>query len=120
MATLLLIEDEKVLRENTRDLLKAFGFECLIVENGHQALELLKGFKPDMIICDIMMPGIDGYQTKHEINQDLELMNIPFIFLSGKTAVYDVNYGFALGAGGYVTKPFKIKDLIEVIRENLT
>lgn len=117
MAKLLLIEDEQALRENTCDLLEAFGFECIVAGDGMEGLKLLHNVKLDLIICDIMMPGMDGYQIKQEINKNPKLMNIPFIFLSGKTAGHDINYGLALGALAFISKPYKIKNLVRVINE---
>jgi len=119
MTTLLLIEDDQVLRENTRDLLEVFGFECLVAQRGEAGLDLLEYIKPDLIICDVMMPGFDGYQTKQEINKDPTTRKIPFIFLTGKSATEDIAYGFAIGACAYIIKPFKIKDLVDAITTHI-
>jgi CheY-like chemotaxis protein len=119
MALLLLIEDDHILRENTTELLEAFGYDVIAAPDGVQGLSLLEKHAPDLIICDIMMPGIDGYQVKTEINTMTAYAGTPFVFLSGKTAEYDLNYGMALGASGYVTKPYKIRDLIEHIEQYL-
>ncbi len=117
MRKILLVEDEPILRENTCALLEAYGFECMVAENAEAGLQILKLVKPDLIICDIMMPEIDGYQTKIQINNNPDWMTIPFIFLSGKSANHDVDYGIALGAACYLIKPFKIRELVGAIND---
>ena len=120
MALLLIIEDDDVLRENTKSLLELHGYEVAVAADGNEGLALLQILKPDLIICDIMMPGINGFEVKSSLNQIPELASIPFIFLTGKTAESAVNMGMSLGASAFITKPFKVKEVIVRINELLT
>lgn len=119
MAKLLLIEDEKILRENTCELLEAYGYECLTAENGAEGLEKALSEKPDLIICDIMLPLLNGYEIKGRLNQNTELEQTPFIFLSAKVERSDLRQGMDLGAADYITKPFKICELVNSIESRL-
>ena len=119
MVKLLLIEDEKILRENTCELLEVYGFNCITAKQGKEGLDMALTQKPDLIICDIMLPYLNGYQIKAKLNELYELAQIPFIFLSAKVERTDLRRGMELGADDYITKPFKIIELVNSIKSRL-
>lgn len=119
MTTVLLIEDDTVLRENTAELLGLAGYEVLTASNGKTGVSLAKKNQPDIIICDIMMPEIDGYGVLKVLSKSKLTKHIPFIFLSAKTERNDVRKGMNLGADDYITKPFTEDDLISAIESRL-
>ena len=119
MVKLLLIEDEKILRENTCELLEVYGFNCITAKQGREGLDMALTEKPDLIICDIMLPYLNGYQIKAKLNELYELAQIPFIFLSAKVERTDLRRGMELGADDYITKPFKIIELVNSIKSRL-
>lgn len=119
MARLLLIEDERILRENTCELLEIYGFECKTARNGKEGLEAASTVKPDLIICDIMLPYLTGFQVKEELNKHEDLALIPIIFLSAKAERMDLRQGMDLGAADYITKPFKIAELVSSVNSRL-
>ena len=118
MARILLIEDEFWLRENISDLLELFNHQVTSAENGIEGLELLNIFRPDLILCDIMMPGLDGIGFLSKLSSDLVNKSIPLIFMSAKIDIETIKRGLILGAVDYIEKPFLINDLIAKI--NLT
>ncbi|WP_339651876.1 response regulator [uncultured Maribacter sp.] len=119
MKTILLIEDDRALRENTEELLELSGYMVLTAPNGKLGIELAKEKIPDLIICDIMMPIIDGYGVLENISKDEKTKQIPFIFLSAKTEQKEIEKGIKLGADDYLTKPFEEEDIISTIESQL-
>jgi len=119
MRTILVIEDEPLLRDNLIELLEALDFEALVAENGCIGVNLAKSHHPDLILCDVMMPELDGYGVLKTLRQDPDIAEIPFVFLSAKAAKEDLSQAKALGADGYVTKPFAISELLGVIEAQL-
>lgn len=119
MKKLLLIEDDTVLRENTSELLDLAGYNVIAAADGKQGLLAAKENAPDAIICDIMMPELDGYGVLEALNKDVKTKRIPFIFLSAKTERKDVRKGMELGADDYLTKPFTESELIGAIESRL-
>lgn len=119
MKKLLLIEDEKLLRENTCELLEFYGFKCITAQHGREGLEKAIIEKPDLIICDIMLPYLTGFQIKEALNKQDELALTPLIFLSAKVERGDLREGMDLGACDYITKPFRIGELINSINTRL-
>ncbi|SFP89436.1 response regulator [Hymenobacter arizonensis] len=119
MKTILLIEDDVVIRENTAELLEMAGFAVLTAENGQLGVALALATKPDLVICDIMMPVLDGYGVLQIFNQNAQLAGVPFIFLSAKTERIDLRRGMALGADDYLTKPFDKAELLSAIAGRL-
>ena len=115
MKTILIIEDNLDVRENIADILILESYRVVTAENGTIGIEKAKTFLPDLIICDIMMPGIDGYEVLKRINEDATTAGIPFIFLTAKSERTDVRMGMNLGADDYLTKPFEEKDLFDAI-----
>ncbi|MFD2724669.1 response regulator [Hyunsoonleella rubra] len=119
MKTVLLIEDDIVLRDNTAELLELSGYKVLKASNGKTGVALAKKLRPDIIICDIMMPELDGYGALEKLSKSKITKHIPFIFLSAKTEHQDVRKGMNLGADDYITKPFSEGDLVSAIESRL-
>ena len=115
MTTILAIEDEPKIRENIQEILELEGFDVLVAENGKIGVQLAREYHPDLIICDVMMPELDGYDVLIALRQDPSTIKIPFIFLSAKAAKDDFRKGMSLGADDYLTKPFTPRDLREAI-----
>jgi CheY-like chemotaxis protein len=115
MKRILLIEDNPEIRENISEILELDGYQVLSAENGKIGLELATHEKPDLIICDIMMPILDGYSVLHLLSKNPETANIPFIFLTAKADRSDFRKGMEMGADDYITKPFDDVDLLNAI-----
>src|ERR1035437_1337215 len=112
MKTILLIEDNKDMRENIAEILELSKFKVFTAENGKVGVELAQKIKPDPIICDIMMPVLDGYGVIHLLAKNSETANIPFIFLTAKSERTDFRKAMEMGADDYVTKPFDDVELL--------
>lgn len=119
MRKVLLIEDDSVLRENTAELLELSNYEVITAPNGGKGVEAAKTQSPNVIICDIMMPVLDGYGVLKQLGEDENTKHIPFIFLSAKTEKKDIRRGMNLGADDYLTKPFEEQELINAIESRL-
>jgi len=120
MKKILLIEDNLNIRETTAELLELADYEVVTAENGKIGIELAKTINPDIILCDIMMPELDGYGVINILSKKPETSIIPFIFLSAKSDKIDLRKGMNLGADDYITKPFHETELIEAIETRLT
>lgn len=114
MITLLIIDDEIKLRETVSELLSYAGYEVIEAADGKEGLAKVKEFKPDLILCDLMMPILDGYgfMGEHQISN---YSQIPVIFLTAKMDLTDKEIGLALGVKTYFEKPFVFKELKKVI-----
>ena len=119
MKTLLLIEDNDDIRENTAEILELANYKVFTAPNGKLGVEMALDKKPDLIICDIMMPILDGYGVLHAIHKNDEIKNTPFIFLTAKTERSDLRKGMELGADDYITKPFDGTELLNAIDSRL-
>ena len=119
MKHLLLIEDNIEIRENTAEILELAGYKVRTAENGKIGVELALQQKPDLIICDIMMPVLDGYGVLHLLNKNPELTGIPFIFLTAKAERNDFRKGMEMGADDYITKPFNDIELLNAVESRL-
>lgn len=119
MKTILVVEDEKDLRLNLQEMLEREGFSILTAANGVEALQLTSSIEPDLILSDIKMPDMDGLEFLKTLQQKNETASIPFIFLTAKVDMQDLREGMILGADDYITKPFKIDDLITAINTRL-
>lgn len=117
--TVLLIEDNVEMAENICSILKLADYNVLSAANGKQGIEIAQKQIPDLIICDIMMPELDGYGVLHILNKDPALSNIPFIFLTAKIDKNDLRTGMNLGADDYIMKPFYGLDLLKVVEIRL-
>ncbi len=119
MKKILLIEDNVDIRENTAELLELSSYKVIEAENGKAGVEKALENKPDLIICDIMMPELDGYGVLHAVQQNESVRNTPFIFLSAKAERTDMRKGMQLGADDYLTKPFDATDLLNAVASRL-
>lgn len=119
MINILLIEDSDEIRENTAEILELAGYKVLTAANGKIGVELAQQHHPDLIICDIMMPVLDGYGVLHLLNKHSELASIPFIFLTAKSERGDFRKGMEMGADDYITKPFDDIELLNAIESRL-
>ncbi|MEG4272132.1 MULTISPECIES: EAL domain-containing response regulator [unclassified Microcoleus] len=119
MKKILVIEDEQVIRENILKLLKAEGFDVTGAENGAQGLYAAVSNLPDVIICDVMMPELDGYGVLGALRSNPVTATVPFVFLTGKAERSEMRQGMELGADDYLTKPFSKAELVGAISSRL-
>lgn len=112
MKQILVIEDDLFIRENIYEALELSGYDVITASNGKEGLDLAFEHIPDLIVCDIMMPLADGFEVKESLSLNPATKNIPFIFLSAKTEIKELN----TGADDYITKPFEIKDLLTSVK----
>ncbi|WP_299799362.1 response regulator [uncultured Maribacter sp.] len=119
MKRILLIEDDKALRENTEELLELSDYSVITASNGRIGIEAAIENLPDLIICDIMMPEVDGYGVLENLSSNEKTKQIPFIFLSAKTEHKEIRKGMDLGADDYLTKPFEEEDLMSAVESRL-
>ncbi len=119
MKSILLIEDNREMRENTSEILGLAGYNVHTAENGKKGVEIAKANPLDLIICDIMMPELDGYGVLHLLGKDEKLATIPFIFLTAKAEKSDYRRGMGMGADDYITKPFDDIELLTAIETRL-
>jgi len=117
MTKVLLVEDEDALRETLEEILELNDIQVSSVASGEDALVILNTWTPDLIISDIMMPGISGIDLVKILKSNTELKDVPVIFLSALASEDDQNRGLVAGANGYVTKPFKSVELISLIKK---
>ena len=119
MKKILIIEDEPEMRRNLATILRLERFEPVTAANGEQGLKLARDQAPDLVLCDVMMPGISGFDVLKALHQDPAARQIPFIFLTAKGERNDVRDGMNLGADDYLTKPVDKADLLRAIRARL-
>ena len=119
MKKILLIEDNNDVRENTAEILSLAQYNVLTAKNGKEGVELALKEKPDLIICDIMMPVLDGHGVLHMLSKNDETSSIPFIFLTAKAERSDFRKGMEMGADDYLTKPFDDVELLNAIESRL-
>ena len=119
MKKILVIEDEPEMRRNLTTILRLEKFHPLPAENGRIGIELAKKERPDLILCDVMMPELDGYGVIAALRAAAQTVTIPFIFLTAKGEKPDIRAGMNLGADDYLTKPVAKADLLAAIRSRL-
>ncbi|HYV28920.1 MAG TPA: response regulator transcription factor [Candidatus Eisenbacteria bacterium] len=119
MKRILVIEDEPEMRRNISALLRYHEYQPLEAENGRTGVELARREKPDLILCDVMMPELDGYGVLQALQQDAGLALIPFIFLTAKADKDALRSGMNLGADDYLTKPVANADLVQAVEARL-
>jgi two-component system, OmpR family, alkaline phosphatase synthesis response regulator PhoP len=115
MQSILLIEDDVETLENLEEILKLQNFHTIVTTDGVSGLQLAKKQRPDLVICDVMLPKLDGYQVLMELHRDEDSANIPLIFITAKTERSDFRQGMELGADDYLTKPFTTTELLSTI-----
>jgi CRP-like cAMP-binding protein/CheY-like chemotaxis protein len=116
---IIVIEDNHEMRENISDILKLAHYEVIMAADGKQGITLIEQHLPDLVLCDIMMPELDGYGVLHILSKDPATAEIPFIFLTAKSEPTDFRTGMSLGADDYITKPFDGLDLLRTIEMRL-
>lgn len=119
MTKILVIEDDATVRTLILKLLKAEGFEVISGENGRTGIQMAQAHEPDLIICDVMMPELNGYEVLEQLRQNSATARIPFVFLSAKADRTDLRQGMDLGADDYLTKPFRRAELLGAISARL-
>lgn len=119
MSKILVIEDEQDVRDNIVEILELEGFETKNAKNGIIGLKLAQQYNPDIIICDILMPIVNGYEVLDKLRKNPKTALIPFIFLTAKATSEDLRRGMDIGADDYLTKPFKIDTLLKVVQIQL-
>jgi DNA-binding response OmpR family regulator/anti-sigma regulatory factor (Ser/Thr protein kinase) len=119
MQTILVIEDDPGIRAAIVDILELEGYHAFSAEDGVRGVACAREHRPKLIICDIMMPYLDGYGVLSQLRKHAETATIPFIFLTGRTSTDDVRQGMNLGADDYLTKPFGAEELLRTIQARL-
>jgi CRP-like cAMP-binding protein/CheY-like chemotaxis protein len=119
MKTILIIEDNNDIRESTVEILELAGYKVIEADNGRTGVDLALLHKPELILCDIMMPELDGYGVLYMLNKNAETASIPFIFLTAKAERIDFRKGMEMGADDYLTKPFDDIELLNAIESRL-
>ena len=117
MAKVLIVDDSRLYRYSLRKLLKKWGHEVSLAKNGEQAIEAVRAFQPDIILMDIVMPGMSGYQTKRLLSRNDDTSRIPVIFVSTRSEETDQIWGLRQGAAAYVTKPIEPEKLQAAMSE---
>ncbi|NEQ43528.1 MAG: response regulator [Leptolyngbya sp. SIOISBB] len=119
MTKLLVIEDEAGIRDSMVDILQAEDYIVESASNGQEGLQILEEFHPDLVICDVMMPVLDGHKVLQQIRQNPQTQTLPFIFLTAKADKTDFREGMDFGANDYITKPFTHDELLGTIQSRL-
>ncbi|MCT4641175.1 MAG: response regulator [Bacteriovoracaceae bacterium] len=119
MNKIVLIEDDVVMRQNTCEILELAGYKVETAQDGAMGVSLVQKFLPDLIVCDIMMPKMNGFEVFNTLAASDKTNSIPFIFLTAKSDKGDVREGMAMGADDYITKPFEADDLVNAIKARL-
>jgi DNA-binding response OmpR family regulator len=112
----LIIDDEQLLLEDMELILEFEGFDPITAENGRIGVQMAQKHMPDVILCDIAMPQMDGFQVVRELRKQPQTATIPFIFLSALASKTDIESGLEIGANGYLVKPIDAGDLVNAIR----
>lgn len=121
MENILIIEDDKHIRESLKDLLDLSGYNVLLACDGKEGFNVIMDEKPDLVLCDVNMPELDGFELLGAINQRLQNEIIPvFLFLTAKVSKDDIRHGLSLGADDYILKPFDPAVVLDVIKMRLT
>lgn len=119
MKTVLIIDDEPNVIETIRELLVTNNYTVCSACDGQEGLRLARNIRPDLIICDIAMPGLTGYEVIKELRNEAAFNSIPFIFLTARTEISDIRSGIDSGADDYITKPFRAIELLKAVETKL-
>ena len=114
---ILVVDDDPYILMSLEFLMKKNGFEVMVARNGTEALEILEQRLPELVLLDIMMPDVDGYEICRHIKKSSRLKHIKVIFMSAKSKEADIKKGIDLGAELYITKPFSTRDLMKLVKE---
>jgi CheY-like chemotaxis protein/CRP-like cAMP-binding protein len=115
MKKILVIEDNAEIRENTAEILELANYKVFTAENGKTGVEIALQEIPDLILCDVLMPGLDGYGVLHLVHKNAAIRNTPFIFMSARAERAEMRKGMQLGADDYIAKPFEKTELLQAI-----
>ena len=118
-ATILIVDDAPVQIELLNDILTYADYTVLIAEDGITAIDIAASARPDLILLDVMMPGMDGYETCRRLKDDPALRDIPVVFQTGRIDAVGMATGFAAGGADHISKPFRIDELLRVVRAQL-
>ncbi|CAN5684736.1 response regulator transcription factor [soil metagenome] len=119
MKTILIIEDQSDMRENIATILNMEGYEVIEAADGSEGIQAAHHEKPDLILCDVMMPKLDGHGVLKELRSDSTISGTPFIFLTARGEKQDQRTGMNLGADDYLTKPVSAEDLLNTVEARL-
>ena len=119
MPLILYIDDNRNMRENGTEILELEGYRVLTADDGKQGVDLARTRNPDLILCDVIMPMQDGYETIKQLKSDPELSQIPFVFVTASAEKSEMSKGLELGAVAYIRKPFDGEELLETVKRNL-
>ncbi len=119
MTRILIIEDDAAIRDTITDVLEYGGYSVISTSNGINGLALAQSESPDLILCDIMLPGLDGYGVKLALNEEPRASSLPFIFLTARTTREDVRQAMAMGADDFLVKPFGSRELLDAVAARL-
>lgn len=119
MSTILLIEDNASMRRNIAEMLGFEGFRVLAAADGSTGIRLMRQERPDLVLCDILMPGMGGYEVLAQVRNDPALSSLPFIFVTAKGQMPDLRLGMSLGADDYLAKPVSGAELLRAVRARL-
>jgi two-component system, sensor histidine kinase and response regulator len=119
MKKILVIDDDAAVQSLTVKALQSRGYQALIAADGEEGLEVARRYLPDLILCDVQMPNLDGYETLAALQRDPMTCTIPFIFLTALRDQQDMRYGMGLGADDYLTKPFTVQELVNAVMTRL-
>ena len=112
MARLLVVEDDPIIQVLVREVLVGAGYEVAVADDGESGLEQVRAERPDLMVLDVMMPGIDGYEVLAQVRGNPETAELPVVMLTALNSDEDIQKGFAAGANDYVTKPFQAEELL--------
>jgi len=115
MTKILIIEDNRTILENTAEYLALVGYKTITATNGKNGLEKIYQFVPDLILCDLLMPEMDGLEVLRTLESHPDYRTIPFLFFSAKTEKKDIKKGLDAGALDYIVKPFDFDELVQKI-----
>lgn len=117
--SVLVVDDEEVIRANVRRLLELEGYAVITATGGREGLELARARRPDLVVCDLVMPDLDGYGVLKGLRANAETADIPFVLLTASAGEGERDVALRAGAAYYVTKPFDLKQLLHAVRRAL-
>jgi len=120
MYTVLVVDDEAILRANLHEMLAFEGFNVIEAENGSVAVELAQRHLPDVIICDVVMPEMDGFEVLRQLRENQVTASIPMLLVTAQAEKASIQHGLALGARDYILKPFTFNDVLSKVRSCLS
>ncbi len=120
MPQILLIEDEPLIRDSLEDVLNLEGYKLTTAQNGRAGIEAVQTDLPDLIICDINMPDMNGYSVLERLRSNPQTRDVPFVFLTARSGREDQRKGMEMGADDFLTKPFTVDELLRTVRTRLT